>query len=132
MNQPVVDKLNEEKNAKNPICIKAKNNIVIKVYLHPMDKTEPISRLKKYHRISDWGLSTVAQTSTSSYYCEYFGSRDLEDKATKINSSVKLISSISSNEVEETGKIESFSILTYLWNEIILKMTVKLAQIQKI
>lgn len=77
-------------------------------------------------------MSTIytGEENKKDYY-EYFGTKDLENKAMKINNSVKFTSSIFFQE-RENGSVESFSIVTNLWNEIVLKVTVKLAQISKI
>ena len=47
-----------------------------------------------------------------------------------INNSINFVSSISFSE--NTSRIDSFSIMTFLWNQTVMKIVVKMAQIKKI
>lgn len=126
MNQNILDRLNEQKNSNKPMELKTKT-VTIKIYMHPTNVWTPIYKMTNECPITNWGQSAVCDDSC----VDYFSMADLHKKVNKINSSVKIISYINFRK-KKSGLVHAISLTSYLWNEIVLKMTINLSQVKQI
>ena len=126
MNEPTIEKLKEQKNSNKPLEIKTKT-ATIKIYMHPTEIFETTERLSEELAISGWGQAV----NWAGGFSEYFSTKDLETKANKINNSVKIVNYISFGKKHDHS-FDSICLTSYLWNEMVIKVVVKMAQVVKI
>ena len=136
VNDVVHQKLEQEKSSKNPVVVQSPGRQEIRVYLHPV-KSDPesIDFLVNLSPVADWSLGAFfpenANVTKSSHGITYWGMQDIDEKANLCNSSIKVQHYIALHR-NKRGAIDGFEIYSFLFNEIVLKVFISLAQIKKI
>ena len=95
--QPVVDRLEEEKNSKKPLLVKT-NHHELKLFLHPTkNDMEKMDSLTDLSRISSWALCTIpnqtAQDGKTKGYT-YLDMNHVQNNLEYINQSCKISNSL--------------------------------------
>jgi hypothetical protein len=136
INNVVEQRLEQEKSGKTPIVVQSPGRQEIRVYLHPV-KSDPenIDFLVKLNPIADWSLcaffpKSVNVTGTS-HGVTYWSLADVNTKAGHCNSSIKVKNHIALHR-NKRGNYDSLELYSFLFNEIVLKAVVNLAQIKRV
>jgi hypothetical protein len=126
--------MDTDKNSKKPLVVSTNTKQEIRVYCHPVKGDEESEeQIAKLFPISDWALTALNPDSrgANSNGVTYWSIEDLTHKLENINQSIKIMSYISIHK-NKKGNKDYLEVYSFLFNEIVLKVVINLAQIKHI
>lgn len=137
LTKPVEDLLESDKNSNSPVVVATTGKVNIRVHLHPCkNENESIDLLANLCHVSDWELCALlpgksGEKERRNEGVTYWSVSDVSRRAEQINNSIKTVSYLSIHK-NKRGNDDSIEFYAFLFNQMVIKATINLAQIKRI
>lgn len=131
LNGPTEDAIEKEKNSKSPIVVNTTTKQEIRVFLHPIkNDPENADLVAKLCPISDWSLCAI-MPGGSRMGVTYWNMAELGRKIEEINQSIKILHHLSIHRNKKES-LDYFELYSFLFNEIVVKAVIHIAQVKRV